>query len=111
MLDAIPEISDEEVLTNLLKQGSFEAVSKFLLRKSLSFEILEELKTIDVDKFKFLKKALAVLSTKDLKLIQGERFKGLTDAEKKEILKDIIQFSKKEKDEILGVLRQIKEGA
>ena len=109
MLDDIPEISDEEVLTNLLKQGSFEAISKFLLKKSLSFEILEELKTRDVDKF--LQKTLSVLSNKDLELIQGEGFKGLTDAEKREILKDIIQFSKKEKDEILGILRQIKEGA
>ena len=86
MLEDIPEISDEEVLTNLLKQGSFEAISKFLLRKSLSFEILEELKTGDADIF--LQKTIAAVSNKDLELIEGELSKNLTNAEQKEILKD-----------------------
>jgi hypothetical protein len=106
MLDEIPEITDEEVLINLLRQGSFDAISKYLVRKNLSFDEIKKYKTVNLDKF--LENIIVAISKKDLELFQQNQSAGLTLSEKKEILKDLIQFNRKEKQEIQEILKQLR---
>jgi len=107
LIDEIPDISDEEVLLNLISRDKLEELNKYLIRKSISFESIKNFRNAKMNEF--LNRAILVSSAADIDLLKGSDFNGLTDAEKKEILKDILLFSKKEKDEILTKIKEIKE--
>ncbi|MHA1266139.1 MAG: hypothetical protein ACTSRS_12980 [Candidatus Helarchaeota archaeon] len=106
MIDEIPDISDEELLVSLVKKGSFDAIGKFLLKKRLSFEAIQKFQNPELEQF--LDQPIFTLALSDVERLQSSDFKKLTDSEKKEILKDLIRLSKKDRAKILEKLTQLK---